>query len=111
MTTQQRKMVKGLAYESISSLRLPSFFERVDELGGWPVGYMYVGFEHTLERKAGFTNSPRNDGWWTVLASTDDYYFWKISDVGKQKIVDRIVRSSRVVSPKAGHIFNLGAEL
>ena len=73
-----------------------ALFALIDSTGGWPVGYRYVGFEHTSERAAGFNNSPRNDGWWTVLADADDYYMWKLSPQAMQRIVDAVVSSIRL---------------
>ena len=90
-----RKMVDGLVHEyaGIGSDRL---FRLIDSCGGWPVGYAYVGFEHTDERRAGFTSSPRNDGWWTVVASSDEYHLWKVSPEGLQKLVDAAISAARI---------------
>jgi len=75
------------------------FFSAIDATGGWPVGLQYVGFEHTDSRNAGFTNSPYNDGWWTVVASADDYYLWKLSPAALQRIADAVVRSIQLSAP------------
>lgn len=66
------------------------FFARIDETGGWPVGYQFVGFEHSDERAAGFCNSPANSGWWTVIANADDYYLWKLSPAALQSVADAV---------------------
>lgn len=99
-----RKMIDGLAYEFAE--KKTNLFSSIDSIGGWPVGYKYVGFVHSEKRDVGFTNSSRNDGWWTVVATSDDYYFWKISDGGKQKIRDRVLTETYPVAPKAEIIFN-----
>lgn len=68
-----------------------SFFAAIDATGGWPLGYAYVGFAHTDGREAGFCNSLLNDGWWTILASADDYYLWKLSPEALKRITDTAV--------------------
>lgn len=84
----ERKMIEGLA--SPWGMKDADLFQLIDKLGGWPVGYLYVGFEHTDERNAGFCNSPNNSGWWTVLAHADDYYLWKLSPAGLQRITNAV---------------------
>lgn len=102
----ERKMQPGLVHE-FAGVKDGSFFALIDTTGGWPVGFKYVGFEHTDSRAAGFTNSPRGNGWWTVVASADDYYLWKLSPEAMQRIVDaaaefsaRIVRNHRADAAK-----------
>jgi hypothetical protein len=90
-----RKMVDGLRHER-AGLEDAEFFAHIDANGGWPLGYRYVGFEHTDSRKAGFTNSPHNSGWWTVVASADDYHLWKLSPEALQRIVDAAVTAIRL---------------
>ena len=80
-------MREGLAHAH-ACLNDDAFFKLIDATGGWPAGYEYVGFEHTSERAAGFTNSNQNTGWWTTLNSQDDYYLWKLSPKALQRIVD-----------------------
>lgn len=91
----QRKMVPGLRHERMG-LKDAEFFAHIDANGGWPLGYRYVGFVHSDEREAGFCNSPNNDGWWTVIASADDYYLWKLSPEALQRIVDATVSAIRL---------------
>lgn len=91
-----RKMIEGLRH--VYCVDDAEFFTAIDAAGGWPVGFRFVGFEHTQTRAAGFTNSPHNDGMWTVLASADDYYLWKLSSVGLQRIADA-VRESLTLPP------------
>ena len=53
------------------------FFAEIDRTGGWPVGYGFVQFSHSSEyggRGCIFTNDGTNPGWWTTVASADDYY-------------------------------------
>lgn len=90
-----RHMVPGLHYIASDS----ELFKLIDKHGGWPVGYQFVGFSHTEGREAGFCNSSHNDGWWTVVASADDYYFWKLSPEAIQRIVDAVHRASTVAKP------------
>ena len=95
----QRKMVSGLAHEFTWSVDDTRFFEAIDASGGWPIGYQYVGFEHTDSRAAGFTNSPRNDGWWTVIACADDYYMWKLSPKAIKRIADAALDAAQILRP------------
>lgn len=67
-----------------------AFMTLIDSTGGWPVGYDYVGFEHTDVRKAGFCKESYNTGWWTILHHADDYYLWKMSPAGVQRIVEAV---------------------
>ena len=96
-----RLMREGLAHTR-PGLDDSDFFQMIDDTGGWPVGLQYVGFEHTCSRLAGFTNSPGNTGWWTVIASADDYYLWKLSPEALQRIVDAAVGAARLSTPKIG---------
>lgn len=96
----ERKMVEGLTHRW--GAKDEEFFDQIDELGGWPIGYQYVGFEHTDSRAAGFCNAPNNTGWWTILASSDDYFLWKLSPEALQRIADA-VRGSIVLSRPAAH--------
>lgn len=88
----ERRMVAGLRH-AYAGLKSEEFFAHIDANGGWPLGYRYVGFVHSDEREAGFCNSAHNDGWWTVVASADDYYLWKLSPEALQRIVDAAVES------------------
>ena len=90
-----RKMVEGLVHE-YAGIGSDKFFRLIDSCGGWPVGYTHAGFEHTDERRAGFTNSSRNDGWWTVVATSDEYFIWKLSPEGLQKLVDAAIGAARI---------------
>ena len=65
---------------------LEAFFARIDKFGGWPVEKRFVGFVHTKERKAGFTDEPIRHGWWTTICSSDEYYRWKLSPEAIAKI-------------------------
>lgn len=91
----ERKMIPGLCHEHMG-LKDAEFFAHIDANGGWPLGYRYVGFVHSDDREAGFCNSPRNTGWWTVIASADDYYLWKLSPEALQRIVDAAVAAIRL---------------
>ena len=86
-----RHMRDGLSHKFAWAVDDGKFFAAIDESGGWPIGYKYVGFCHTDEREAGFCNSPHNDGWWTVIASADDYYLWKLSPEALKRVTDAAV--------------------
>lgn len=93
------KMQEGLRHQ-YAGLKDEEFFQLIDATGGWPFGYEYVGFEHTDERKAGFCNTSHNTGWWTVLYHADDYYTWKLSAKGLQRIVDAALERCFVATTK-----------
>lgn len=96
-----RHMVAGLQFGTSTF----AFFKLLDELGGWPLGYKFAGFEHTTEREAGFCNSSQNDGWWTVIASADDYYLWKLSPEALQRVADAVHSASRVTCVNAKSLY------
>jgi len=89
-----RLIVPGLQHKW--GAKSSAFLQAIDACGGWPLDYKYVGFEHSEERAAGFCNSPYNDGWWTVVASADDYYLWKLSPEALQRIVDAALLAIRL---------------
>lgn len=94
MSTDKIGVREGLNYPF--HMNEAQLFKRVDETGGWPVGYQYIGFEHTDERRAGFCNSPINTGMWTVVASADDYYLSKLSPAAIQRFADAVRNSLRI---------------
>lgn len=98
-------MIVGLCHKYAWATDDGKFFAAIDACGGWPVGYLYIGFEHTDTRAAGFTNSPRNDGWWTVVASADDYYLWKLSPQALQRVVDAAISAVRLPKIDAQRIW------
>ena len=65
-----------------------SFFAKIDSFGGWPVGYKYVSFFHGNwdNRYCSFTNTFRCNDWWTTVYTSDDYYFWKLTEEKKLDI-------------------------
>lgn len=99
-----RHMVKGLVHKHMAT-KDEDFFALIDATGGWPLGYKFIGFEHTEERAAGFTNSPRNDGWWTVTHSADDYYIWKLSPEALQRIGDAMRAAITLSHPIAHKLY------
>jgi hypothetical protein len=103
-----RLMRPGLRHDWNWSGKEEMFFRSIDETGGWPVGYQFVGFVHSDDREAGFCNSPHNDGWWTVIASSDDYYLWKLSPAFLQSIVDSAILAASLprVDVQKVHIKN-----
>lgn len=92
----ERLMREGLRHDWSWSSDDGKFFQAIDATGGWPVGYQFVGFEHTEARSAGFTNSSVNTGWWTVVASADDYYLWKLSPAAFKRLIEGVTAASRV---------------
>jgi hypothetical protein len=62
------------------------FFTRIDKFGGWPLGKKYIQFYHGDDRDCKFSNEYVRDGWWTTVASSDDYYRWKLSPEAISKI-------------------------
>lgn len=97
-------MVKGLAHKGAARDSDDEFFKLIDATGGWPLGYKYVGFEHTDERAAGFTNQSHNTGWWTVLYTSDDYYLWKLSPEALDRIAQDIHKACWVARPKTEYL-------
>lgn len=93
-------MVPGLAHP-YAGLKTEDFFAAIDACGGWPLGYRFVGFEHTDERAAGFCNQSINTGWWTVVNSADDYYLWKLSPEALQSVVNAAIDAVRLPRPLA----------
>jgi hypothetical protein len=85
-----------------------TFFQHIDDIGGWPLYYEYVGFAHTPEREAAFTTECTNTGWWTTLYHRDDYLMWKLSpeawesiyDAAKQMLINQL--SSNAKAPPYG---------
>ena len=61
---------------------LETFFTRLDSLGGWPLGRQYCIVQHCCEsqRPCYFSNRRLHDEWNSTLCSSDEYYWWKISD-------------------------------
>lgn len=88
----------GLAYPWLAN-KTDAFMRMIDETGGWPQGFQYVGFAHTDEREASFRNSSSNTGWWTCLYSADDYYLWKLSPAALQRFADAIYRQLTITRP------------
>lgn len=62
------------------------FFAEIDKCGGWPLGMRFVSFAHSEKRECIFGNTYLRTGWWTTVATSDEYYFWKVSKEFKEKI-------------------------
>lgn len=99
--SDSRLMRPGLAHTR-PGLDDAEFFQMIDDTGGWPLGYEFVGFEHTDTRAAGFSCSSTNTGWWTTIASADDYYLSKLSPAALQRVVDAAIGAVRLPVPKVG---------
>lgn len=89
------KMIAGLAHKG-ACYQGHELFKKIDELGGWPVGYGYIGFEHDTDRDVGFCTENVNTGWWSILYSADDYYMWKLSPKALQNFADLVVSAVRL---------------
>jgi len=66
------------------------FCQQIDNTGGWPVGFKYVSFFHAVEpsgRVCIFGNRELHEPYWTTVLSSDDYYWWKLSDAKKHECV------------------------
>jgi len=66
------------------------FLAEIEKTGGWPEGYTHVSFFHDGpggDRYCKFTAYPLRTGWWTTVATADDYYYWKLSDTKKAEIM------------------------
>ena len=86
-----RLMREGLSYKRACSSD-EDLLKQIDATGGWPVGYEFIGFEHTDERAAGFCATSQNNGWWTVVLSADDYYMWKLSPAALARIAEAAIK-------------------
>lgn len=80
---------KGLCHAH-SGLSTEDFFKHIDECGGWPLDYPYVGFAHSDKREAAFTMEPAHSGWWTTLNHRDDYLMWKLSPQAWDRIFESV---------------------
>jgi hypothetical protein len=75
--------------------RPKDFFERLDKCGGWPVGYKFASFYHSVsskEREVRFGNEKLRTPFWTTRYEADDYYWWKVSGPRKVVIARKIRR-------------------
>ena len=66
------------------------FLAEIEKTGGWPEGYTHVSFFHdgpAGDRYCQFTTYPLCTGWWTTVATADDYYYWKLSNTKKAEIL------------------------
>ena len=94
----QRKMIQGLTHPHPGYTNT-EFFNLIDQFGGWPPTYLYVGFVHSLKREVGFTNNPHNDEYWSVLANKDDYHFSRISQQALDNYAKKIVKQLTLIPP------------
>jgi hypothetical protein len=65
---------------------IADFMAAIDATGGWPIGYKYVQFYHAADwsgRVCIFNNLGQNTEWWTTVCTSDDYYWFKLSDAKK----------------------------
>lgn len=66
------------------------FLAEIEKTGGWPQGYTHVSFFHDGpdgDRYCKFTTHVLRTGWWTTVATSDDYYYWKLSDAKREEIL------------------------
>jgi len=81
-------------YDNLSD-KPQDFFERVEKAGGWPIGYKYASFYHSVSnngRDVMFGNERLREPYWTTRYDADDYYWWKISGAKKAVIASKIRR-------------------
>ena len=102
MSISDSRLMRPGLFHTHPALDDGDFFQMIDDTGGWPLGYEFVGFEHTNTRAAGFSCSSTNTGWWTTIASADDYYLWKLSPAALQRVVDAAIDAVRLPVPKVG---------
>lgn len=76
-----------------------AFFARIDECGGWPHNAKSVVLKHVCEsnRPCYFSlKEDVRDEWNTSIFTSDDYYWWKISEKQKNKhekeVIEKIKR-------------------
>ncbi len=82
---------EGLDYPLMAGVEANKLFEKVDATGGWPVEATQIGFDHTESRLAAFTAGEYNSGWFTIVATADDYYWWKLSDKMKEGVRKAVI--------------------
>lgn len=66
------------------------FLRRIDSAGGWPAGYDVVCYGEYLGngvRKCFFENTSSKINWRAVICTSDEYYWWKLSDSKKAEVV------------------------
>lgn len=81
-----------------------SLCAKIDSVGGWNPEAETVKFCHTDKREMAFSNDYSNCGWWTVVLTRDEYYWYKLSESFKNKVVkcvlDSIGNSIRYKNPE-----------
>ena len=57
-------------------------FRRINEVGGWPIGFKFLNMEHTVcpDRRCTFSNTRVRDEWCTSILEEDDYLLWRLPD-------------------------------
>jgi len=84
-------MNQALTFEPVNELchrwgaKDEEFFQEIDRCGGWPLGMRFVSLAHSEERECIFGNTYLRTGWWTTVATSDEYYLWKVSKEFKEK--------------------------
>jgi hypothetical protein len=77
--------ITGLYWDS----REPAaaFFNRIDKLGGWPLEAKYCIVQHGCDKQRScyFSTRKVHDDWNSTIYSSDDYYWWKLSDHYKKQ--------------------------
>lgn len=71
-------------------MKLQDFFQAIDETGGWPVGYTHVSFYHAVENSGRVCKFGMRDlrlPYWTTICTSDDYYYWKLSQSKRDEIL------------------------
>jgi hypothetical protein len=71
-----------------------SLCAKIDSVGGWNPKAETVKFCHTDRREMAFSDDYGNCGWWTVVLTRDKYYWWKLSEPFKNKVVKKVLEST-----------------
>ena len=88
--TKPTKVTRPGLHHAYAGMKTEAFFQHIDECGGWPLDYPYVGFAHSDAREAAFTMEPTHSGWWTTIYHRDDYLMWKLSPAAWERIFNGV---------------------
>ncbi len=86
--TKQSVAEKKVELYHVGSEPIEDLFQRIDNCGGWPPNSSFIAVHHSLQkqRPCEFMDRKIRNPWWTTIATSDDYYLWKLSDEAILKI-------------------------
>lgn len=84
--TKPTKVTRPGLRHTDADMRTEVFFRYIDECGGWPLDYPYVGFARSSEREVAFTMEPVQTAQWITIYHRDDYLMWKLSPDAWERI-------------------------